>query len=640
MPVMRLLSMFFTNGKTLKRAMHHLNKSGHIQLSPKIYKESIQFHKSVVISGSKDGETIIEGLLTIPKSVSVKFCNVTISPITHIYVEGEVEFEQCHLDGMNTSVLVTVNGGKITASHCEITDAADRAITLQKQSTGVFHHCKFQNNGKAHIEVEGSEATIEECQFSEARYAYWIKNNGLVHSTKAHLHHQSHAQIYVDHSTFIDQGSVIERGDEHGIYAKKESNISLENTTLRYHKKSQILIQRSSLDGSHCFVQHGMDVGISIREYAEVNFSYSEVSQHENANIQVAKRSRLNLAHCHIYSGKSFGVQVNDKSIVNFYETLFKSHKLAQVFLSGESICSVKNSLVKEGKHVGIYIEKKSNCTIVESKITEQSNSALSVIGGQLTVIDSEIMYNFGNAILGMSNSTIEVDGSKMYNNDMAHIALKANVKMNLLNSELYNGKSLILDTRCNVKGVNCKFYESENVQIEITEKSTLTLEQCRIFNGKSYGVKVLKDSHFFFYDGQISHHILTQIVVNDSSAVVRDSELYKGCRNAISVQNHSEVLVQDSFISKHAQSQIWLDLESTIELKGVQLTDGYHSDLYAQNQSEIYVTDSMIRNDKVLYNVRAVNYSKIELSKTIVDNRLGDTFYSENNSFITSSDL
>lgn len=642
MVVIRFLSKLFSskNEKTLKRTLQQLNENENIQLSSTIYKESIQFNKNVVIIGNEQKETVIEGLFTIPKSISVTFQHVTLSPAAQIYVEGKVTFQHCKLNGAQSSSLVTISGGTINAQHCEFYNAADRAVSLMKNSTGFFQECVFHNNGKAHIELEHSIATVERCKFSHAKHAYLVKNKSFMQSEKSHLHHHSGSQIIVEHSKLEDCDSVIERGEETGIYVKKEGTVKLQNTKLRYHKLSQIWVQKGSLCAQNCTVQHGSDAGITLKDHAEATFAFCDVSHHQKANVHLSKHVRLNMEQCHIHSGKSFGIQASDKSIVNFAGTLIKNHSLAQLFISDETICSMKQCLIKEGKHVGLFMEKKATCTLVECIVTEQGNTAISVIGGQLTVFCCDISQNFGNGIQSMSNALIEVDGSKFYGNGMPHIAGKAYVEVTITDSEFYNGKSLYVQNHCKVFADKSKFYESDNVQIEISDKSEATFQHCQIYNGKSYGVKVCKNSNFHLYDSQISHHVLAQIVVNDSSAVVQNCELYKGCRNAVVIQNHSEVLIQDSFISKHLQSQIWIDLESTLELRSVQLTDGNHSDLCAQNQSTIYVSDSIIRNDKYLQNVRAVNFSKIELVKTIVENRLGDTFYSENNSLIKSSDI
>ena len=106
---------------------------------------------------------------------------------------------------------------------------------------------------------------------------------------------------------------------------------------------------------------------------------------------------------------------------------------------------------------------------------------------------------------------------------------------------------------------------------------------------------------------------------------------------NDKSNENNSEAFIQDTFISKHSFPQIWIDLESNVELKSTQLTEGSESDIYVQNRSTLHATNCIIRNDKFQFNVQAVNYSKITLEETIVDNYAGEKFYSENNSTITN---
>lgn len=300
----------------------------------------------------------------------------------------------------------------------------------------------------------------------------------------------------------------------------------------------------------------------------------------------------------------------------------------------------MKKCVVKEGYHVGICIEDKGNCTIVESEITHNANSAITIFKSELTVIKSILSDNIGNGVLAMSHSKVEVDLCKFYDNEMPHIACKSHVQIGLLQSQFYNGKSLFIVNECELTATQCQFYDSHNVQVEICDLSTGRFEQCQIYNGKSYGLKVLRNSSLYLFDSQIFHHELAQIVVNDSSVIMKNSEMFDGKRNALFIQNHSEVYIQDCFISKHGQHQLWIDFESTVELKSVQITDGALTDIFAQNQSSVYVSDSIIRNNKSRYNVQAVNFSKIEIIKTVVENSYGDVYYSENHSFIKQLDF
>ena len=219
----------------------------------------------------------------------------------------------------------------------------------------------------------------------------------------------------------------------------------------------------------------------------------------------------------------------------------------------------------------------------------------------------------------------------------MPHIAGKSAVTIHVSQSELCNGKSFYLIDQSQLTVTDSKIYNSEGVQIEISDQTKAKLDNCIIYDGKTNGLKALRDSSLQIFNSQISKHAMPQIVLNDSSLIMKNSELFEGDRNGMIIENNSEAFIQDTFISKHIFPQIWIDLESNVELKSTQLTEGAESDIYVQNRSTLHATNCIIRNDKFQFNVQAVNYSKITLEETRVDNYAGEKFYSENNSTITN---
>lgn len=632
-----LFNLFFQKANTIKSALKKAKNGDSIQLLNKKYKESIQFDKDVIFTGDQKGKTILEGIFIIPQNVRVTFQFITIAPTAQLYIEGEAIFEHCTIEG-KADILLTVNKGYIKGIESNFSGANEVGIALLNNSNGLFENCSFHQNGKIQLLVKNSKVFIENSKLSDAGHGYWITGKSFVQSKNCHLLHHRDTQIFVEDSTYIDYKSTIERGESIGIFADAESHITLNSTKLYSHVSSQVLIQNSSLNGKHCSFQYGNECGILIKN-GESNLTNCEISHHQHSNIQANKKSKLHLERCDIHSGFENGLFISKESIVNCVETTIQNHLSNQVMITEKSICSMKDCIIKSGRHVGIMIDKKSECMLVLCRVIENNNSAIHMEHGMLKVFRCELAENNGNGIYAVTNSKIEVDGCKFSNNHMPHIAMKTKVKITLTDSDFSKGKSIFALHRCEVHAVNCKFHDSMNVQIEINEQTTGKFEQCQIYNGKSYGVKVIKNSNFFFYHSQIFQHDLAQIVVNDSSVILNDSEIFQGKRNALYIQNHSEVYIQDSFISKHSQSQIWIDDESTLELLSVQLTDGFHSDLHAQNQSKVYVENSIIRNDKYRYNVQALNNSIIKIVKTVVENKYGDVYYSENNSSINNSD-
>ncbi|MDN4492471.1 right-handed parallel beta-helix repeat-containing protein [Ureibacillus aquaedulcis] len=639
MSIYRFFSSFFIKVKTIQRIIQQSKAGNFIQLKPKLYKESIHFDKNMVLAGDIHDETTLEGLIIIPKNVSVTLQNLTISPTAQMYIEGEVVLQNCHFKGGKSDIHVTVDGGKIHAHNCSFDYAKEMALSIVNNSKAFFENCTFCHNGKVQILTESSQVSIEKCEFSYAKHALCIKNGSFVQSRNVHFHHHTSAQIVVEDSRFIDHESVIEHGDGMGIHVYHEGDASIQSTVLQYNTQTQICVQRGLLTARYCSIQQGRDAGISITQKAEAQTFHCEIAQNKKSNIVVTKDSKMNIEFCQIHNGENVGIQIGDHSIVNIFETSIKAHRSSQVSIANKSICSMKKCGITGGYHVGVCIEDNGNCSIAECEITHNANSAITLFKSELSIFKSILTQNVGNGILAMSHSKVEVDMCKIFDNEMPHIACKSNVEIYIIHSVLYNGKSLFIVNECELTAIDCQFYDSLNVQIEICDLSNGRFENCQIYNGKSYGIKVLRNSSLFLFDSQIFNHELSQMVVNDSSVILKNSELFDGNRNALYIQNHSEVFVTDCFISKHAQHQVWIDFESTVELRSVQITDGALTDIFAQNQSSVYVSESVIRNNKSRFNVQAVNFSKIEISKTVVENIYGDVYYSENHSFIKQLD-
>lgn len=638
MHLLNLFTFFFSKAQSLKKAIKRAKPNDTIQLKMKEYKESIHFDKHVTIVGHADGGTIIEGVFIIPKSISVTFRKLTILPTAQLYVEGEATFEDCQLIGRKTDILVTANGGTLKVVRCQLSDSKEVAIAAMNKSNIIVEQCTFRHNRKVHLLVEKSTVIVEQGEFSHATHCFWLNNQSHLQSKNVKIHHHSGTQIIVEKSSFVDDHSTIEHGEGNGIFVLSGSNVQLDQTTVSHHELAQIWIQQSELKANCCEFQHGQDCGFMIQQ-SEVQLVKSVVADHKKTNLYITKKSKLHLDTCHIYNSLEYGLQIHLESIVNLYKVNLYNHKQTQIFTTEKSILSMKKCELKDGHQLAISLEKKSNCSIVESTISHHGNSAININHSTLLLLESDMYENNGNGILALNNAIVEVDSVHFHQHKMPHIACRLNVNLTLLQSQFTGGKSLYAIEHCDVTATDCTFSNSENVQIEFTEMTTALLNRCVIENGKSYGIKVLKNSNLQFINSQLSNHHQAQMIVNDSAVVLNNSEIYKGKRSALLIQNHSEVTAIESFISNHLKSQIWIDFESTLQLNSVQLTEGHHSDLLAQNQCAVYISDSIIRNEKFRYNVQAMNHSKIEILKTIVENTFGDIYYSENNSVIQSGD-
>ncbi|MER1987309.1 MAG: right-handed parallel beta-helix repeat-containing protein [Solibacillus sp.] len=637
MAIIKVSTSVFSTYKTVERALQKVVRGDEIQLAAGKYKETITIHEHVRIFSKERENTIVEGLIVVPKGVTATFEHLTIIPSIQIYVEGTVHFKYCTFHGDDTSVILSLYGGEATLEHCTLKDAQDVGVALLNNSKAHISHCLFEGNGKSHFLLEQSALELISSECSLAKHALWIKNGASVHSENCKLHHQAGTQIIVQgEAHFTDYGSTIEHGQGNGLYATKNCTITLHGTVFLHHKLPQIWAQQSKLVAHHCIVQHGEESGIMLRDQTEAELEYCVISHHKIANVQVTLESLLNMTNSQIHQCTGVGVQVREKSIVNFSESIFAQNTLSQTLISEESIASFKNCLIKDGLQIGLFTEKKSVCTLVHCQILNHANSAITAVGAELTLIDSTISGNKGNGLLVVNETTLFVDTCKFSDNDMPHIAGKSKTTLHIHATEFSGSKALFVLEDCELLLKDSQITNGDGVQVEIADRSKAEITHCFITNGATNGIKAIRDSTLHIYDSQISQHKMPQIVINDSSLIFKNSELLDGVRNGFIIENNAEAFIQDSFISKHRYPQVWIDLNSNVELSATQLKDGSESDIYAQNKSSVVVSNCLIHNEHFIYNVQAVNHSTIDLLATTIENTVGETFYSENNSYIT----
>lgn len=637
MAVIKVIASLFSSIKTVERGLEKMMPGDEIQLANGHYKESITIQQDVTITGNNRIETIFEGTIIIPKNCSVTLKNMTIIPTVQLYVEGMLTVEQVIFDGPKTSSILSLNGGNAYIENCLFQNAKDVAITALNESVIEIKQSKFFKNGKTHLMAESSIIRFSDSSFEDANHALWLKNKSKGLSGTNHFKKHTGTQIIVQNeSTFTDASSKITDGQGNGVFAKENSTVTLNNTILKEHKLPQIWIQDSKLEGINCEILDGQESGIMLRSNSMADLSHCIISNHLITNIQVTMESRLNLIHSTIKLSEGIGLQLRDKSIANFEKTIFEKNKFSQLSLTEGSIASLKECSIMDGGQLGVYVENKGNCTIVACKINNHPNTAITVSDSEITVLDSEISKNDGNGILALNSSVLNLESSKFHSNNMPHIAGKTSCKLTANHCDFSDGKSIYMLDQSEVNLTYCKILDGTGVQVEVTDQTKLTMANCVIRKSTGNAVKASRNSTVHISDSQIAEHRLPQIVINDSSLIFRNSELIDGERNGFIIENHSEAHIQDSFISKHRYPQLWIDKNSTVELKMTQVTEGKESDIYVQNNSSVYGDQCIIRNDRFKFNVQAVNFSRIELTHSIVENSIGDEFYIENNSYIT----
>lgn len=638
MAIIKVANTLFSSTKTIEKAISKCNSNDVIHVAPAHYVETLHITKSVHIIGRPDEQVTIEGTIIIPNNSEVTFNDVTLLPTAHIHIEGSAHFENCIFKGECSNALMSLTAAQVTVKNCKLEGAKDVAIAAFKNSDLVIDNCSFKNNGKAHVLLDQSTGSVCDSTFTKSTHALWLKNDASLTCQNNEIYEQHGTQIIVQQSTFKDVNSRISNSGGNGLFASKQAHVEMIDCLYETHVLPQIWVQESELHCTSTTIKAGHESALMIRNSSTANLSFCTITRHKIANIQVCQKSCINILHSSIEESEGIGLQIREQSIVNVSSSTFAKNKLSQLFLTDRSIISISDTVITNGQQVGLIAEKKSNCTILQSVISHHSNSGLTVLDSDFTMINCTIEHNNGNGLLTLNNSCATVEQTYFKGNRMPHVGAKNHAQLTILHSQFIEGKAAYVVDNAQIVMENCELLNGEGIQIELNDESKGTFKKCLIDNGKTNAMKFIRNSSAFINECIISKHRLPQIVANDSSFVIKNSEIIDGERNGFIIENHAEAHIVDTFIARHRYPQIWVDLHSNVELTSVQLTEGAESDLYLQNESKLLAIDSFIKNHSFTYNIQSINFSKIELQNTVIEHFSGNCFYTENNSEIIAS--
>ena len=95
MAIIKVSSSVFSLIKTIERAIQKANTDDVILVAAGNYKAALSIHQDVHIMAKFNEQVLIEGEITIPKSVRVHFENISFQPTSPIHVEGMITLKNC-----------------------------------------------------------------------------------------------------------------------------------------------------------------------------------------------------------------------------------------------------------------------------------------------------------------------------------------------------------------------------------------------------------------------------------------------------------------------------------------------------------------------------------------------------------------
>ena len=637
MAIYKVSNTVFSPLKTIQKALMKAVDNDTIQLSAGIYDEMITVSNNVTIVGNEQKETRIQGTFYIAGSSKVAFEHIAFHLNTQLIIEGDAQFMNCHFQGNDATAICAIDSGRATFINCTF-DGSEIGLYIVHNSLVQLQGCTFQNGQRTHILCEQATVQLENCTLQGGQHALWLKHNArasLKHST---ISQHGGTQIVVQHSILDDEYSKFTSGEGNGIFADEGSQVTLYGSEFHTHTLPQIWAKHSTLHATNCSFKNGQESAIMLMLHAEATLAHCYFQKHRLAIVQVIDHSRLNLSDCQLYECEGYGVQVRNKGIANFANALFAHNTLAQLHITKQSIASLKDCKIKKGLHVAIQIEDRSSCDMAQTLVLDHPNTAIIALQSHLGIYDSDVLRNEGNGLLAMEDCDIAIDASRFDYNGMPHIAVKHDVKLTVTDSQFKHGKAIYALTNCTLQLEHVKIEDGDSIQIELLEDCQLDMQHCTIQNGLANGIKASDHCTVKLVHCHVTKHVLPQIVIHESSLICQDSEILDGEHNGFIIEQSSDAFIQNCYIARHQYPQLWVDTRCNVDVISTQIKDGKESDIYVQNNSSIFLDQCMIQNNQSPYSIQAIDFAKVDISRSTIRNPHGQLFYSENNSTITNS--
>jgi F-box protein 11 len=279
--------------------------------------------------------------------------------------------------------------------------------------------------------------------------------------------------------------------------------------------------------------------------------------------------------------GKS--IKVSNK-FFSFNKSLKRSIQAAE---KGDQILIRKgtyevNGVINIEKDIELIGEKEK--VVLESSIYINNGARVKIKGITIANLDSNGI-EIVNGMLEMENCIIQdINGRGINVSSMASLKIKG---CDLSNNEygIYSKGTIDVD--------DCSFREHVSPQILVSRKSA-SIRNCTIHNGKGNGIRIIENGHASIQHCRLhGHKEYSQVSVEDSTLEVRKSKIFDGLAG-IHISN-AKVKFNDSEVSEHQNSQLFIDGKAELSLYNSKVFNGNSNGILLKGNSFAHLEDCFL---------------------------------------------
>ena len=569
--------------KSIQLAINMIDEDGTISVDAGLYKEHLDFSKSVKFIGCRDS-IFNKSSRELPIVIldSSKACEISVP----VEIEGIVftHNEEISFDNLNTYIrydeqLDTINK---EASH------ESRPLTFHEPLLRIKSDFILRNIGLFDSKGDGiiffrNSGEISNSAISRCHYGIYCKGDPSASITNTQISYcggegilaQCFSNLQISNcDIFSNIGGGIRdfRGDICSIQEFHASGeINIKNSHIHNNSRGLYLYHFAASAVEKCIIYDNNGIGISIASGTlsnseiygntshgimadnDVNIRSCDIHENEKSGIWIGRNAAPVVEKCNIHNNEKIGIEIRHSASGTYSNCDIHDNECQGISVLEEAKGSFKNCHIHNNKRNGIWVYGNAAPIVEKCKIHDNKTDG-ELYSGILAGDDSkpqisgcEIFGHLGNGIWERKQAGGTYTNCNIHNNELRGVAIQDSASGTFSNCDVHDNKQNGIWVRGNAVPIieNCKIYDNKTEGklysgILADDDSKPKISGCEIFGHLDDGIWVKKQASGTYANCNIHNNNQRGVEIQDSaSGTFSNCEIHNNtCQGILAIGN------------------------------------------------------------------------------------------------------
>lgn len=385
---------------SLEKALD-LARPGHqIRLLSGTYREG-----ETIITAAKSGKPgrplVIKGLGHVVLDAGGAQRGLTLTGVSDLVIEG-VGVTGAIDNGIeirNSSAASTsdMRSHGVTLRHCRMFGNGKRGLSVRDSSRVVIEDSRMETNGDRGIQMEASEANLEQCTIQDNDTGLWAFEGSTVTATRTNFLDNPGSGALIEGSAFALRGGVLRGSKDGGARFLAKSTGILEGVVIEGNRDLGVQVFSSSVRILDATIQNNR-IGIlgaidsTVREPNEVSIEGSRIC-----------------------NSVASGVDLQDTALTLRNSTLCANG--ADGLRQQGHTATITSSIFEANLRVGLALRSVSAATVVDAEVVNNDGDGMQVTQSHLRMEGGQVHDNGRTGLLATQQSVVDIERTDFTDN-------------------------------------------------------------------------------------------------------------------------------------------------------------------------------------------------------------------------------